>query len=402
MISFCFLFVVQTVPFSDHVGDPDKLPPKPSYSKSINFSHSEYDNDDDFSHSPQPRYSISTNSNASTGSTSSRPTPITTGSSLAVSSGQSGSYSTSQPGSHKRIHSTSSSSLQETIELCTKSLKSDDIGTLKKALEQSLSELQKQQHHVGTLNQISKEKTAQIHQLQQQRQSSESNLLGQQPIDPAALSRATKLVSSPLLKSSNPLNPVPFGTPAVRSSTGAMIKFSEITLYQSFPCIYHEQYMMKSRKASKVFKRKGQTGFFGHLHRRFFVLQGHFLTYFKAVQYKKPSRDESLDLRHCEVQGIDKHEYGPHCIEVRTKEGAGIMTYGSLSGPAAQAAVAAAAAGGSISPSLAGMSGAGAGTGAGGAPLVGVLRNLSYLLFADDDISKQVWLQLLVKASQSD
>jgi len=96
------------------------------------------------------------------------------------------------------------------------------------------------------------------------------------------------------------------------------IKFSELSEYQDFPCLYMEGYLMKSRQPSRVFKRRNSSGFFGNLHRRWFVLQGHFLTYFKSQTDKKPSKDLCIDMRNRRVIIHRNHEFGPWCIQVNT------------------------------------------------------------------------------------
>jgi hypothetical protein len=97
-----------------------------------------------------------------------------------------------------------------------------------------------------------------------------------------------------------------------------VIRYSELLDYQEFPCIYMEGYLMKSRAPSKLFKRRKSSGFFGNLHRRFFVLQGSFLTYFKSHQYKKPSKDISIDMRGRQVVLLKNHEFGPFAFQINS------------------------------------------------------------------------------------
>jgi hypothetical protein len=110
------------------------------------------------------------------------------------------------------------------------------------------------------------------------------------------------------------------GAKKVVPSSG-IIKHSELLEYQLFPCLSMAGYLNKSRAPSKLFQRKGSTGFFGNLHRRFFVLQGHFLTYFKSHHDPKPSsRDESIDLRLAVATRIRNHEFAPFAFQIALKE----------------------------------------------------------------------------------
>ena len=85
--------------------------------------------------------------------------------------------------------------------------------------------------------------------------------------------------------------------------------------HQQFPCLYMEGYLLKARRKG-IFKRRGATGLFGTLHRRFFVLQGSFLTYFKSHRNSKPSRDLSADMRGRTITKLDKHEFGKYGFQV--------------------------------------------------------------------------------------
>ena len=87
-----------------------------------------------------------------------------------------------------------------------------------------------------------------------------------------------------------------------------------------FPCIIMQGYLMKSRAPSKLFKRRGSSGFFGNLHRRFFLLQGNFLTYFKTHDYTKPTRDESVDLRTCVSMRIKNHEFAHFAMSLNSRD----------------------------------------------------------------------------------
>jgi hypothetical protein len=103
----------------------------------------------------------------------------------------------------------------------------------------------------------------------------------------------------------------------------AVIRYSELMEYQEFPCVYMEGYLMKSRAPSRIFKRRNSAGFFGNLHRRFFVLQGHFLTYFKSHQQKKPTKDVSVDMRGRRVTLLKNHEFGPFAFQVDSVKDSG-------------------------------------------------------------------------------
>lgn len=99
-----------------------------------------------------------------------------------------------------------------------------------------------------------------------------------------------------------------------------IIKYSELLEYQLYPCLLMQGYLMKARAPNRLFKFRGSSGFFGSLHRRYFVLQGSFLTYFKTHEVNKPTRDESVDLRCCVATKIKNHEYGPFAFKIESKE----------------------------------------------------------------------------------
>lgn len=103
--------------------------------------------------------------------------------------------------------------------------------------------------------------------------------------------------------------------------SSGLIRFSELMDYQSVPCLYMEGYLMKSRSPSRLFRRRNTSGFFGNLHRRFFVLQGNFLTYFKSHLYKKPSKDVSVDMRGRVVVPLPNHDLGAHGFQINTYTG---------------------------------------------------------------------------------
>ncbi len=107
------------------------------------------------------------------------------------------------------------------------------------------------------------------------------------------------------------------GRPKKAVPASGVVKYSELSDYQNFPCLYHEGYLMKSRAPSRMlFKRRKSNNLLGNLHRRFFVLQGHFLTYFKSHQVKKPSKDLSVDMRLHSVKPLRNHEFGQFGVEV--------------------------------------------------------------------------------------
>ena len=178
----------------------------------------------------------------------------------------------------------------------------------------------------------------------------------------------------------------------LRVPTGALIKFSELALYQSFPCLYHNGYLLKSRQATRFLARNkrvpGATGhgsmnlggglFGAALHRRYFVLQGHFLTYFKSQAYPKPSRDESMDMRKCWIETLNGEEF------VQFGYGFEIQIRTAQSGKQANAATANSVS--TASNSLA------------SAPPTEPL----FVLFASDDASRKLWIAVLRKATMQD
>jgi len=107
-----------------------------------------------------------------------------------------------------------------------------------------------------------------------------------------------------------------------KAPQSGVVAFSSLLEYQQFPCVYMEGYLMKAR-APGLLRRRNSLGFFGNLSRRFFVLQGAFLTYFKSHRDKKPSKDFSIDMRGRHVIAVDHHKYGTHGFQIdnhRTKE----------------------------------------------------------------------------------
>jgi len=98
------------------------------------------------------------------------------------------------------------------------------------------------------------------------------------------------------------------------------VKYSKLFQYQQFPCLYMEGYLLKARRSSSFFKRNSSTGLFGNLHRRFFVLQGAFLTYFKSHRNNTPSKDLSVDMHGRTITRIDKHKFGKFGFEISEKD----------------------------------------------------------------------------------
>jgi len=72
---------------------------------------------------------------------------------------------------------------------------------------------------------------------------------------------------------------------------------------------------MKAR-APGLLRRRNSIGFFGNLSRRFFIIQGAFLTYFKSHRDKKPSKDFSVDVRGRTIIAVDNHKYGPFGLQI--------------------------------------------------------------------------------------
>lgn len=99
-----------------------------------------------------------------------------------------------------------------------------------------------------------------------------------------------------------------------RLPSSPLIKYSDIEKYQSFPCIYMRGYLLKSRQAlkfySKTLNKSSLSNLFGsNLTRRYFILNGSFLTYFKSHTVLKPSHDESLDIRQCQIEEINDKNF---------------------------------------------------------------------------------------------
>eukprot|EP00475_Leptophrys_vorax_P007162 TRINITY_DN1453_c0_g1_i1.p1 TRINITY_DN1453_c0_g1~~TRINITY_DN1453_c0_g1_i1.p1 ORF type:complete len:713 (-),score=194.29 TRINITY_DN1453_c0_g1_i1:2375-4423(-) len=89
------------------------------------------------------------------------------------------------------------------------------------------------------------------------------------------------------------------------------IAYSNIYEKMDFPCVYMEGYLFKLTR----------TGMFNklNLNRRWFVLKGRFLTYFKSHIHTKPQKDRCVDLKGCVVSPINKHPKGEFAFEVASK-----------------------------------------------------------------------------------
>ena len=162
----------------------------------------------------------------------------------------------------------------------------------------------------------------------------------------------------PPLPPSSTLLPLPSPTPPSstvlspsKSPSSSTIKYAELADYLPLPCIHMDGYLLKSRQASKflgVKTKGGKAGGGGHstlssglfgvaLHRRWFVLQGEFLAYFKQRGEKAPSRGEALWVRSCWVEELSEKEFGQwgYGFEVRMRVkggGAGAGAGGSEGG----------------------------------------------------------------------
>jgi hypothetical protein len=146
-----------------------------------------------------------------------------------------------------------------------------------------------------------------------------------------------------------------------------------------------EGYLLKSRQAVK-FLAKGKKPAIGTslnlsgnlfgaaLHRRFFVLQGHFLTYFKSHAYKKPTRDEAMDLRRCWIDELEDQDFVQFGfgfeIRIRTTTGlrANAMNSNTLS--------------------------------TGGSTVTAPTTEPLFVLFASDEKQRRSWINVLKLATQ--
>lgn len=159
-----------------------------------------------------------------------------------------------------------------------------------------------------------------------------------------------------------------------------------------------EGYLLKSRQADKFIHRNtakkssgsgigggGGTltgGLFGvSLHRRLFVLEGEWLSYWKGRREGKPARDECLCVRWCWVEEMSEKEFGQWGfgfeIRMRTK------------GP-------------SLPPSTTGsrQQQGSSGSGSGGVGVVAPPTEPMFVLFANSARERQTWMDVLRRATQ--
>ena len=138
-----------------------------------------------------------------------------------------------------------------------------------------------------------------------------------------SLSTPTAFITPPAVLASFSTLP-PF--PPTKLPFNPTIRYSDLPDYQSYPCTQMEGYLLKSRQADKFINRNtnkkssasgggsGGTltgGLFGvSLHRRLFVLEGEWLSYWKGRREGKPARDECLCVRWCWVEEMSEKEFG--------------------------------------------------------------------------------------------
>jgi len=84
-----------------------------------------------------------------------------------------------------------------------------------------------------------------------------------------------------------------------RKLPDGVVKHSKLFQYQQFPCLYMEGYLLKLRKRNR---RPEEALAPGALHRRFFVLHGAYLTYFKSHRSPKPPHDLSVAMKGRDVK----------------------------------------------------------------------------------------------------
>ena len=134
--------------------------------------------------------------------------------------------------------------------------------------------------------------------------------------------------------SSSSLSPFPSAPlPPSKTPSSSTVKYAELHEYLPLPCTHMEGFLLKSRQASKFLGMKTKavkssghstmsSGLFGvTLHRRLFVLEGDFLSYFKGRGDSAPSRGEALWVRCCWVEELSEREFGQwgFGFEVRMK-----------------------------------------------------------------------------------
>ena len=170
--------------------------------------------------------------------------------------------------------------------------------------------------------------------------------------------------------------------PPPKTPLTSTIKFTDLPEYLSLPCVHMEGHLLKSRQASKFLgmktKRVGHStlssGLFGvTLHRRWFVLEGEFLSYFKVRGEKMPSRGEALWMRYCWIEELSEKEFGQWGfgfeIRMKTKQGGG------------------------------NGGGATAGTGGPGSPVGQPATEPLFVLFTNSAKERQTWVEVLKKAT---
>ena len=216
---------------------------------------------------------------------------------------------------------------------------------------------------------------------------------------PTALTTTTTPTHPPTTVTTNPPTtttplPAPF-LPAKLPSTPT-IRYTDLPDYTSYPCTHMEGYLLKSRQADKFIHRNTSSrpprgggvagggtlggGLFGvSLHRRLFVLEGEWLSYWKGRREGKPARDECLCVRWCWVEEMSEKEFGQWGfgfeIRMRTK------------GPAPPAGTASSSSGK-------------AGGGGGGGGVVVPATEPMFVLFANSAKERQVWMDVLKRATQ--
>lgn len=86
------------------------------------------------------------------------------------------------------------------------------------------------------------------------------------------------------------------------------ISYSSIYDQIEFPCPYMEGYLFKLSKAG-IFSKP-------NLQRKWFVMKGRFLTYFKNHEHTRPQKDRCIDLKGCQIATLKRHPKGEFGIEI--------------------------------------------------------------------------------------
>ena len=175
--------------------------------------------------------------------------------------------------------------------------------------------------------------------------------------------------------------------PPAKLPSTAIIHYSDLPDYQSYPCTHMEGYLLKSRQADKFINRNTNKkssgssssgtltgGLFGvSLHRRLFALEGEWLSYWKGRRDGKPARDECLCVRWCWVEEMSEKEFGQWGfgfeIRMRTKGPAPPPSAGSRQQVAG---------GNGVAPATEPM----------------------FVLFANSAKERQMWMDVLKRATQ--